>query len=539
MANAIQEVSRALLVYTGIQRLANALTDGDRIRRFAMTFGLLAAKAIAAAAVIVPLTGAIGNLIPLIMLAAPAAATAGLAMVGFKLALNGVKDALDAGLSGDTEEFEKALKKLPPSAAHAVRAMVDVRDAWKPLARDFQSRVFEGAGGEIKGLSDLIKPIAEKWLPLLGNKFAQVRNQLAEGLASFTRSGQLEAVWRNLHIALSDILDTVKPLARAFGDVLYVAAPRFAKVAEYIREAATAFSNWIRSAKESGQLAKWLDKAMDTFGKLKDIAVNLGKIIGAVFRASGEEGDGMLDQIERVTAAFAEWANGKDGQKLIDILAKIFQLLAQLGPAIEVITAIWSAMFFIASEAWNGILGIAKFVIMWILNGYGWLLEGGAKAFSWVPGVGDKLKKASEDFNKFRDSVNNSLNGINKTIDIYVNYRARMIGPHMARGDELAGEYRGGGGRASGGPAAGLMRVGEQGIETIDFTRGMVYNSNQTKRAEAAMGRGGGGVTVLQPVFEATPGTMGAAVASLMKSALQSNQVRLRIDSSGYVAAAY
>lgn len=539
LTNAIQQTTRALVVYTGVQRLANALADGDRIRGYAMSFGLLAAKAALAVAAILPLVGVVGNLIPLVMLAAPAAASAGLAMLGFKLALNGVKDALDAGLSGDTEEFEKALKKLAPQAASTVRVMVGLRDQWRDTAKSFQGRVFEGAAGELASLSRFIKPIADRWLPLLALKMAQTRNSLADGLAKFAADGRLEAVWRNLQVALSDIMDTAKPLARVFGDVLEVAAPRFAEVAGYVRQAAEAFSKWIRDARDSGKLQEWLDKAMETFGKLKDIATNVGKIIGAIFKASGNEGDDMLDQIEGITAAIAEWANSKDGQKIIDWASKLFEFLGQLAPVVLILTGYWSAMLYAGQAAWEGIVSAAKGAIMWILDGYGLLVNGAAKAFGWVPGLGDKLKGAADAFNRFRDNVNNSLNGIRTTVDVTVNYRARMIGNHMVSGAQLSGTYISGtGGRASGGPAAGMMTTGEHGTEVIDFTKGMVYNSNQTKRARAQAASGGGATAVMINV-ESTPGTIGAGVLALFKSALQSNQIRLRVDSSGYVSAVY
>jgi hypothetical protein len=492
LTNAIQRTTRALVVYTGVAMLARSLSDGRRIGQLAASFGLLAAKAAAAVAVILPITGVIGNLIPLVMLLAPAAGTAGLAMVGLKIAFMGVKEALDAGLSGDTEEFEKALKKLAPQAASAVRAMVKVRDQWKGLFKGFQGRVFEGAAGEILALSNIIKPVADRWLPRLGLRFAEVRNQLAEGLASFGRDGRLEAVWRNLHIALSNVLDVVKPLARAFGDVLEVAAPRFVKVAESVRGLAMAFSDWIRQAKESGKLGEWLDKAMTTFGKLKEIASNVGQIIGAIFKASGNEGDSMLDQIANSTAAIAKWANSGDGQKMIDWASKLFQVLGQFAPLFEVWVGWMNGMGIAWSALWSGMKGIFTFVVMWILDGYGMLVNAAAKAFGWIPGLGDKLKSAAQSFNAFRDQVNQSLNGIQKTIDITVNYRARMIGPHLVSGAQQSGTYSSGiGGRASGGNASGLRVTGENGPEIIDFNSRRVYNNNQSRRMI-----GGGGLSV-------------------------------------------
>lgn len=49
------------------------------------------------------------------------------------------------------------------------------------------------------------------------------------------------------------------------------------------------------------------------------------------------------------------------------------------------------------------------------------ILHAAASAFGWVPGIGGKLKDAAKDFDKFRDSVNDSLSGIkDKTIDVNI-----------------------------------------------------------------------------------------------------------------------
>lgn len=476
------------------------------IMRNLPAMGLMIGKFAGIVAVALPLIGALSNLIPLVMLAAPAAASAGLAMLTFKLALNGVSDALSAGLSGDTEAFEKALKKLEPAAAYAVRTLVKLRDAWKPLQQRVQGEIFAGVAQELMGLDKFIRPVAERQLPKLAISIAAIRNQLANGLANYAADGRLEKVWDNLNVAVSKLLVAAVPLARAFGDILEVASPRFAKIAGYVQKAAEAFGDWIRQAKESGKLGEWLDKAMETFGKLKDIATNVGRIIGAIFQASGDEGDSMLDQIAAVTEKIADWANGGDGQKVISIASSIIEILGQLAPLFELWAGWLSGMTVLWGEAWNGIKAIFAGVIGWILGGYDLLLQGAAKAFGWVPGLGDKLRSAQKAFEEFKNNVNRSLDGIEDEV-VNITYHSRVIGDRMVSGAQLSGTYSSGiGGRAAGGPGGAVKQINERGAEFVDFTRGMVYNSNQTKRMQAAMAGGGGGASVTVEFGRPAPG---------------------------------
>lgn len=491
---------------TTLGRLVDTMESlTDSVVRNLPALGMMIGKFSGILAVALPLVGALSNLIPLLMLIAPAAATGGLAMLALKLSLNGVQEALQAGLSGDTEAFEKALKKLPKSAADTVRVLVRLRDAWKPIQQGFQSRVFEGAAGELRGLDKFIRPIADRLLPRLALSIGAIRHQLANGLANYAADGRLEQVWGNLQSALSSLLVTAVPLARAFGDFLEVASEPFARIADHIRRAAEAFSDWVRGAKESGKLQEWLEKAMETFGKLKDIAVNVGKIIGGIFQASSNEGDDMLDQIKSATESIAEWVNG-DGQGVINFFAGVFKLLGQVAPLFEMWAGWFNGMTIAAKYAWDFITEIFRTAVALWLGYLGTLVSAAAKAFGWIPGIGPKLKAAAAEFEEFKNKVNNSLDNIEDEV-VNITYKSRMIGDVRVSGSQLSGTYSSGiGGRPSGGPGGSPKQINEWGHEFVDFTKGMVYNSNQTKRMREAMANGGGSASVVVEFGRPDPG---------------------------------
>jgi hypothetical protein len=64
---------------------------------------------------------------------------------------------------------------------------------------------------------------------------------------------------------------------------------------------------------------------------------------------------------------------------------------------------------------------VFKFIIDAFLAVVGALVNGAAKAFGWVPGIGGKLKSAADKFNNFRDDVNRALDGIHSVKDIHLN----------------------------------------------------------------------------------------------------------------------
>jgi hypothetical protein len=123
------------------------------------------------------------------------------------------------------------------------------------------------------------------------------------------------------------------------------------------------------------------------FGKVRDIAVGVfSAVVGAVKTA--------IDWVKN------NWP------LLLGILTGPF------GLAVILIARNWDAIKSAAQSA-------LRFVVMKVLDFAQNILDAAAKAFGWVPGLGDKLKGAKTEFQKFRNSVNTSLGGINdQTIQI-------------------------------------------------------------------------------------------------------------------------
>lgn len=65
-----------------------------------------------------------------------------------------------------------------------------------------------------------------------------------------------------------------------------------------------------------------------------------------------------------------------------------------------------------ASFLKDAVIGYFQLIANIWLTVVGVLVGGAAKAFGWVPGIGPKLKTAAEEFGKFKDTVNSTLDGL-------------------------------------------------------------------------------------------------------------------------------
>jgi hypothetical protein len=98
-----------------------------------------------------------------------------------------------------------------------------------------------------------------------------------------------------------------------------------------------------------------------------------------------------------------------------------------------------------AGAAFADIVAAAfKWLVMIVLDTLGGIVNGAAKAFGWIPGIGPKLNAAAAAFNDFRDRVNSALNGIQAVKTVRINASVYVTGGGNVAGgvDQRTGNSR-------------------------------------------------------------------------------------------------
>lgn len=148
----------------------------------------------------------------------------------------------------------------------------------------------------------------------------------------------------------------------------------------------------------------------------------------------------------------------------------------------KVIGTAWEAVKSVTSSAWsaikNAVITGVAFVVDAYLNMAEKIVGAAATAFSWVPGIGDKLKQAKEAIARFRDDVNHYLAGIkDKTVNInFVQRGGTSVGGVAINAFHTGGKFH-----APAGKREGLARL-------LDGER--VLSPQETKAYERGMGGG-------------------------------------------------
>lgn len=281
--------------------------------------------------------------------------------------------------------------------------------------------------------------------------------------------------------AMEAFKGSVETVAIKLGTILL---PIFTKVTNWL-------ANWLPGAVDTavGVFKGWLPTIKSVVKVLGD---KFGPVISALvgwFRddiapALAEVGRRLLPKLQSMFKSVGETI-GKHKETFHDL----GQILTKI--VIPALGGIAGALIDIVGPAFAGVMFLIKnvvipaidvFIRIW-LDLFDVIITGAAKAFGWIPGLGDKLRGAEERFDEFKDSVNATLDEI-RDETVVVNIKTRGEIPSGVSVRQIAD------GRAHGGPiAAGRpYLVGEEGPELITPTRsGFVHNARDTAR----MGRGG------------------------------------------------
>ena len=290
--------------------------------------------------------------------------------------------------------------------------------------------------------------------------------------------------------AVASAFTKAAPYIKEFADVLVKDVKggiEFLKpVIEALWNSPTGIGGMIRFVKDTAipaikNFAAGFQAGAGPGGQFRDVIAGIAsfftdKLIPAVTRVYQMVLPALMGLFKSVTKTM------EDHKGVIDFVKTAFSVLGDfvtsillpvLGNLVKFILTILGPIFRGLITIIEGVVipGI-KLLVGAVLGIIAAILDGAAKAFGWIPGLGPKLQAASKGFDAFRDRTNASLDGIkDKTITVTIN--------QVLTGGRSAAKGAGGSGGMVAGNAGGTDNwrggptwVNENGGELITLPSG-------------------------------------------------------------------
>ncbi|MFM9681096.1 hypothetical protein [Streptomyces brasiliscabiei] len=395
------------------------------------------------------------SLLPALGALAPMLAGAGLAAGTLKLGFAGVGDAVAAAGKGK-KEYAKALKKLSPEARSFTKELVGMKKEFAGVGQDVQKAMLPGFTKALKAADPVVK-IVGRGMTELGGAFGKA----AEGAGRlFKDSGFQQDLQANLTLGrqfVGDMLSGLGGLGRSFLSFGAASKPTLTALSGGIRDVLgkglPGMFDGLKvgiegSSKFLNGLFGMINRLLPAIGRFSgEVARSLGPLLGEMFDSLGVRGAGALDTLGQVvkglTPVFKDLGFGlkattdfmqiiaptvKDTASAIvgSLLPSFSQVDQAQGPLQRLHGWIQNNKGAIQEFARQGagafitlvsagvqhlptLIKIFRIVTGGMVTALGGVLHAAAVAFSWIPGIGGKLKNADESFKSFKDSYLSGL----------------------------------------------------------------------------------------------------------------------------------
>jgi hypothetical protein len=242
------------------------------------------------------------------------------------IAFQGFGEAVGAGLSGDVDAFNKALKNLTPSAQAVVKEFVKLKPVLTTLKKTVQESFFAPLVGILGPALDLFLSNITKGL----SKVAFQLGELGATILSYLSDAEVLGDLNDLFDATARIIERLTPsIGQLFGSffgLIQTGLPFVEKFFDSFADGIDTFTDWLAQVSGDGRLVSWLQKASDVLSGLKDVALQVGEFLIRMF--GGDVGDAGRDFIHKLADAFKElneYLKTKDGQDAIRNLTTILK----------------------------------------------------------------------------------------------------------------------------------------------------------------------------------------------------------------------
>lgn len=205
---------------------------------------------------------------------------------------------------GSLHAYNAALAELSPNAAAVVVAITGLRERWQDLQNFVSQRMFAGIGADITMLAGTYLPILQTGLGGIAAGFNTAFQGIAVWLAQRDTIAQFKQIFADFGVTAQNMGASLRPILQILGDLVQVGASFLPGLSGGFAGAAQSVADFVRNAKDSGQLKQWMQTGLDTLQQLWAVFKDLVGIAKDLFGGSASgSGASFLGIVKDITGS--------------------------------------------------------------------------------------------------------------------------------------------------------------------------------------------------------------------------------------------
>lgn len=298
------------------------------------------------------LAGALAHLSAALLALPAAGAVAVAAIAPLIVAFKGFGEAVSAGMSGDVEAFNEALKKLTPSARSVAKDIVALGPALSNIKKQTQEGFFNQLVGQIDKLNPLLSTLATG----MGSVGGALGHLAKMFIGLLSAPGTIQMI-NNLFSTTTRIIDDLaEPMINLFGgvfDLINAGLPWVERFMHVLGNGLQDGANWLEKILQpGGEFTGWMERAWNVGKQLWEVVKGIGQIAGTMLNAFGDEGTDTLTGLAEKLREINQYLQSDEGAETLHNLGVIVH---------------WAGNAFVwfvgtLTAAWKGLNAVFSFV---------------------------------------------------------------------------------------------------------------------------------------------------------------------------------
>lgn len=230
----------------------------------------------------------------------------------------------------DAEEMAKAIEALPIQLKPLGKRLGDLKKSLTEIGdTGMMSFIGPDAIKEIDTLEAALKGPLTKNFALINNAARQFRQELISVASDGKNITGLNQVFQSSRTLIDNLRSALSPFIDGMRDLVVVGSQFFADWTSGADRLAQRFANWMAVARQTGQLRKYMDDALQGAKDLIRGTVDLGKGLGKLLTLfATDTGDNALERYAKSMKKFNETV---ERSRVDGVLAKISRAVKDLG----------------------------------------------------------------------------------------------------------------------------------------------------------------------------------------------------------------
>ena len=204
------------------------------------------------------------------------------------------------------DEYAAALANLSPNARQFVEDTRSLGAAWKDLRLQVQDNLFADLGTSLTNFANFALPTLKTGLSGIATEINSGLKTALADLSSESTKLDWTKILENTRLAIQPVMDGLSNLWGSLTNIAAIGSEFLPGFGDSFSNVMKDFRAWTESPDGQNKIRDFMKDSIKALGDIKDLFVEMGRVIGGLFSTSEENGQSML---ESITAQLREWAD--------------------------------------------------------------------------------------------------------------------------------------------------------------------------------------------------------------------------------------